>query len=130
MLLELKNPWADSLVTRSTSGARFRTYERLKRYTEVNRGFTFLPLPDLAKAIEEIYRFCNRAVDRSASGDIHESADCARRISDEKLAELVIATAMDLKFRSLPPSTKRRRRVLMRGLSRSCCSLGLAGDAR
>ncbi|MBI2849384.1 MAG: NgoFVII family restriction endonuclease [Chloroflexi bacterium] len=38
------------------SGARFRTYERLKRYAEEVRG-TLFETPQLHAAIEEIYRF-------------------------------------------------------------------------
>ena len=38
------------------SGARFRTYERLKRYAEQIKGMLF-DTPQLAKTIEEIYRF-------------------------------------------------------------------------
>ena len=38
------------------SGARFRTYARLKRYAEEIENSLFAT-PELAKAIEEIYRF-------------------------------------------------------------------------
>jgi hypothetical protein len=38
------------------SGARFRTYERLKRYAGNVKG-TLFDTPELAKVIEEIYRF-------------------------------------------------------------------------
>ena len=38
------------------SGARFRTYERLKQHAEKVKGSLF-DLPELGKAIEEIYRF-------------------------------------------------------------------------
>ena len=38
------------------SGARFRTYERLKRYAEQRQGNAARP-PGAAKAIDEIYRF-------------------------------------------------------------------------
>ncbi|MGH8583234.1 MAG: helicase-related protein, partial [Gammaproteobacteria bacterium] len=38
------------------SGARFRSYERLKRYAEQVEG-TLFESPELSKAIEEIYRF-------------------------------------------------------------------------
>jgi hypothetical protein len=36
------------------SGARFRTYERLKRYADEVRG-TLFDLPELRRAIEDIY---------------------------------------------------------------------------
>ena len=66
------------------SGARFRTYERLKRYTEAIEGSLFAT-PDLAKAIEEIYRFPLRP---SATDILNRQLRSG--ISDEKLAELVI----------------------------------------
>lgn len=43
------------------SGARFRTYERLRRYVEQVEG-TLFDSPELARAIEEIYRFPLRQV--------------------------------------------------------------------
>jgi hypothetical protein len=41
------------------SGARFKTYERLKTYAEAAKGSLF-DTPQLTKAIEEIYRFTLR----------------------------------------------------------------------
>ncbi len=67
------------------SGARFRTYERLKRYAEAVKG-TLFDLPMMAKALDDIYRYPLRqsAIDllnRQLRGGI----------ADGKLAELVIA---------------------------------------
>ena len=67
------------------SGARFRTYERLKRYSEQVKG-TLFELPELVKAIEEIYRFPLR---QSATDTLNRQLRAG--ISDEKLAELVMA---------------------------------------
>ena len=71
------------------SGARFRTYERLKRYTEQVKG-TLFQSSELAKAIEEIYRFPLR---QSATDTLNGQLRAG--ISDDKLAELVMALRGD-----------------------------------
>jgi superfamily II DNA or RNA helicase len=71
------------------SGARFRTYERLKRYADQVKG-TLFETPQLAKAIEEIYRFPLR---QSATDTLNRQLRSG--ISDDKLAELVIALRDD-----------------------------------
>jgi len=67
------------------SGARFRTYERLKRYADLVKG-TLFDTAQLAKAIEEIYRFPLR---QSATDTLNRQLRAG--ITDEKLAELVMA---------------------------------------
>lgn len=67
------------------SGARFRTYERLKRYTEQVRG-TLFDSSLLAKAVEEIYRFPLR---QSATDTLNRQLRAG--VSDDQLAELVMA---------------------------------------
>lgn len=67
------------------SGARFRTYERLKRYAEEVKG-TIFESEALNKAIDEIYRFPLR---QSAVDTLNRQLRSG--ISDEDLAELVIA---------------------------------------
>ncbi len=67
------------------SGARFRSYERLKRYAEHVKG-TLFESPDLAKAIEDIYRFPLR---QSATDTLNRQVRGG--ITDDKLAELVMA---------------------------------------
>jgi hypothetical protein len=67
------------------SGARFRTYERLKRHAESVKG-TLFDTPPLAKCIEEIYRYPLRQV----------AIDILNRqlrsgVTDEALASLVIS---------------------------------------
>lgn len=71
------------------SGARFRTYERLKRYAAQVKGTLFEP-PDLGKVIEEIYRFPLR---QSATDTLNRQLRAG--ITDDKLAELVMALRDD-----------------------------------
>jgi hypothetical protein len=67
------------------SGARFRTYERLKRYYEQVKG-TLFELPELAKCIEEIHRHPLR---QSAVDTLNRQLRAG--VTDEKLAGLAIA---------------------------------------
>ena len=71
------------------SGARFRTYERLKRYAEEIKG-TIFDSPQLIKAIEEVYRFPLR---QSATDTLNRQLRAG--VSDESLAELVLALRDD-----------------------------------
>ena len=71
------------------SGARFRTYERLKRYAEQIKG-TIFDSPQLIKAIEEVYRFPLR---QSATDTLNRQLRAG--VSDESLAELVLALRDD-----------------------------------
>jgi len=71
------------------SGARFRTYERLKRYAEQVKG-TIFESPQLTKAIEEVYRFPLR---QSATDTLNRQLRTG--VSDEDLAELVVALRDD-----------------------------------
>lgn len=67
------------------SGARFRTYERLKRYAERVKGTSF-ESQELIKAIDEIYRYPLR---QSAVDTLNRQLRSG--ISDESLAQLVLA---------------------------------------
>lgn len=67
------------------SGARFRAYERLKRYAEEVKG-TLFETPDLLKTIDEIYRHPLR---QAATDTLNRQLRSG--ISDQSLAELVIA---------------------------------------
>ncbi len=67
------------------SGARFRTYERLKRYAESVKG-TLFESQDLLRAIDEIYRY---PLQRSAIDTLNRQLRSG--ISDQILAQLVIA---------------------------------------
>ena len=69
------------------SGARFRTYERLKRYAESEEiQGTLFDTPELRRAIEDIYRYPLRSPATDALNRQLRSG-----ISDPALAELVIA---------------------------------------
>jgi F0F1-type ATP synthase beta subunit len=67
------------------SGARFRTYERLKRYAEDVKG-TLFESQELLKAIDDIYRYPLR---QSAIDTLNRQLRSG--VSDEILAQLVIA---------------------------------------
>jgi superfamily II DNA or RNA helicase len=67
------------------SGARFRTYERLKRYAEEVRG-TLFDSQKLLNAIDEIYRYPLRQLAIDALNRQLKSG-----VSDSALAELVMA---------------------------------------
>lgn len=67
------------------SGARFRTYERLKRFAEETKGTLFEP-QKLHKAIEEIHRYPLRP---TAIDTLNRQLRAG--ISDDDLADLVIA---------------------------------------
>jgi superfamily II DNA or RNA helicase len=95
------------------SGARFRTYERLKRYAERVKG-TLFDSPELSKAIEEIYRFPLR---QSATDTLNRQLRTG--ITDEKLAELVMALRDDDRLCIVKDEERS-------GEPQIICSLGLA----
>jgi hypothetical protein len=68
----------------SASGARYRTYERLKRYTQEVKGTLFDTLP-LQRTLEDVYKYPLR----STATDIlnrHMKTNC----TDQTLAELAV----------------------------------------
>jgi superfamily II DNA/RNA helicase len=95
------------------SGARFRTYERLKRYAEHVKG-TLFDTTELAKAIEEIYRFPLR---QSATDTLNRQLRAG--ITDGKLAELVLALRGDARLCVVSEEEHA-------GEPQIICSLGLA----
>ena len=95
------------------SGARFRTYERLKRYAEQVKG-TLFETPQLAKAIEEIYRFALR---QSATDTLNRQLRAG--IADDKLAELVMALRDDDRLCIVHEEEQSDEPLII-------CSLGLA----
>lgn len=94
------------------SGARFRTYERLMRYAEQVKG-TLWDTPELRKAIEDIYRYPLR---QSAVDTLNRQLRAG--ISDEQLAELVIALRNDDRLCIVEEQAQA-------GEPRLICSLGL-----
>ena len=95
------------------SGARFRAYERLKRYAAEVKG-TLLEPPQLAKAIEEIYRYPLRP---SATDTLNRQLRAG--IEDHTLAELVLALRDDDRLCIIHEDEQAHEPQLI-------CSLGLA----
>lgn len=71
------------------SGARFKTYERLKRYIELNRGSLFV-IKALEQAVDDIYRYPLRPL----ATDIL-NRQLRTGIGDDALAELVVQLRED-----------------------------------
>ena len=67
------------------SGARFRTYERLKRYADQIKG-TLFETDELLKAINDIYRYPLRQM---ATDTLNRQSRAG--ISDQDLAQLIVA---------------------------------------
>ena len=74
------------------SGARFRTYERLKSFVDQVKG-TLFDHPDLRKAIEEIYKF---PLQQSATDIINRQLKSG--IDDQILAHLVLSLRQELRL--------------------------------
>ncbi len=98
------------------SGARFRTYERLKRFADSGevRG-TLFDTPELRKAIDDIYRSPLRSVATDALNRQLRSG-----ISDEALAELVLTLREEGRLCHVEDQAERPEEP------RIICSLGLA----
>ena len=94
------------------SGARFRTYERLKNYAEQVKN-TLFDTTELHKVIEDIYRYPLR---QNAIDTLNRQLKSG--ISDEKLADLVIALRNEDRL-SLIHEVERRHEP------RIICSMGL-----
>jgi len=74
------------------SGARFRTYERLKAYAEVLKETLFAD-PELLKAIEDIYKY---PLLQTATDTLNRQLKSG--ISDQTLAELVVSLRADARL--------------------------------
>lgn len=94
------------------SGARFRTYERLKSYAQSVRG-TIFASDELAKAIDEIYRYPLR---QSAIDTLNRQLKSG--IGDRQLAELVVGLRMDDRLCIVNEDEDKREPMII-------CSLGL-----
>lgn len=94
------------------SGARFRTYERLKSYVRENKGTLFVT-EELLKAIDDIYRYPLR---QSAIDTLNRQLRSG--ISNQQLAELVVALRTDDRFCIVSEEVEKREPQII-------CSLGL-----
>jgi SNF2 family DNA or RNA helicase len=97
------------------SGARFRTYERLKRYAEQVQG-TLFESQELLRAIDDIYRYPLRptAIDTL-------NRQLRSGISDEDLAQLVLALRAEDRLCLIHEEEQTQE-------PRIICSLGLASN--
>lgn len=94
------------------SGARFRTYERLKNYVQEMKGTLFVT-EELLKAIDDIYRYPLR---QSAIDSLNRQQRSG--ISDRSLAELVVALRTDDRLCIVSEEAEKREPQII-------CSLGL-----
>ena len=94
------------------SGARFRTYERLKIYAQQMKGTLFVT-EELLKAIDDIYRYPLR---QSAIDTLNRQLRSG--ISNQQLAELVVALRMDDRLCIVSEEVEKREPQII-------CSLGL-----
>ncbi len=97
----------------SPSGARRRTYERLKQYAESLKGTLFPPSPELLAAIDEIYRYPLR---ESAKDTLNRQLRSG--IDNEQLAQLVESLRADDRLCLVQDETEQQEPQII-------CSLGL-----
>ena len=97
------------------SGARFRTYERLKRYAESVRG-TLFDTEGLRRAVDDVYHHPLR---QAAADTLNRQLRSG--VSDEVLAELVLALREDGRLCVAHEQDERREPSII-------CSLGLVQD--
>ncbi len=95
------------------SSARFRTYERLKRYIESMKD-TLFETDELRKAIDEIYRYPLR---QSAIDTLNRQLKSG--ISDERLVELVLALRDEDRLCIISEEAQTQEPIIL-------CSLGLS----
>ncbi len=97
------------------SGARYRAYERLKKYAEDNKD-TIFDTPELAKAIELIYKYPLRSTARDTLNRQFRSG-----ISNETLAEIVTALYQENRLCVIPEDVEPEE-------PRIICSMGLVDN--
>ncbi len=95
------------------SGARFRTFERLKNFVDQNQGTLFIT-PELLKAIDEIYRYPLREYAKDVL-----NRQMRTGISSHQLAELVVTLRADDRLCITEEQVERQQPKII-------CSLGLA----
>ncbi|MDZ8088734.1 MAG: helicase-related protein [Nostoc sp. DedQUE12b] len=98
------------------SGARFRSYERLKIYVQEMNGTLFVS-EELLKAIDEIYRYPLR---QSAIDTLNRQLRSG--INNQQLAELVVALRMDDRLCIVTEELEKREPQII-------CSLGLFSNS-
>ncbi len=99
------------------SGARYRTYERLKDYAGHVKG-TLLESEELVRLIDDVYRYPLRP---SATDTLNRQLKAG--ISNDALAELCIALRSEDRLCQVSDEVERRE-------PRIICSLGLVGDGK
>lgn len=99
------------------SGARFRTYERLKAYVDQNVG-TLFDTTELRRTVEEIYRY---PLSESAKDTLNRQLKAG--INDSQLVELAVALRRDGRLCTVNDDDAEPREA------RIICSLGLAVSA-
>jgi hypothetical protein len=97
------------------SGARFRTYERLKAFADEIKG-TLIVIPELNKAIEDIYKY---PLLQSATDTLNRQLKSG--IDDPTLAELVVALRQDARLCRVAEDVDTAEPQVI-------CSLGLKKD--
>jgi SNF2 family DNA or RNA helicase len=99
------------------SGARFRTYERLKRYAEEIKG-TLFDTEELRKAIDDIYRY---PLHSAATDTLNRQLRSG--VSDQNLAHLVISLREDARLCIIHEEEQSQE-------PRIICSMGLVSSTR
>ncbi len=97
------------------SGARFRTYTRLKRYHEDIKG-TIFESQELVKAIDEMFRY---PLLQSATDSLNRQLRIG--VTDEQLAQLVVALREEDKLCNIHEQEQN-------GEPQIICSMGLTSQ--
>lgn len=97
----------------SSSGARLRTYERLKQHANASEGTLFPPTSELLSTINEIYRYPLRETAKDTLNRQLRSG-----ITDDQLVELVLKLRADDKLCLVQEETEEQEPHII-------CSLGL-----
>jgi hypothetical protein len=97
----------------SPSGARRRTYERLKQYAEFLERALFPPSPELRAAIDEMYRYPLREAAKDTLNRQLRSG-----IDNEQLAQLVVDLRADDRLCLVQDESEQQEPQII-------CSLGL-----
>ena len=98
------------------SGARYRTYERLKRYVDANRGTLFVT-QELLRAIDDIYHYPLRELAKDILNRQLRSG-----IQDQQLAEMVVGLRADERLCLVEEEAEEKEPKII-------CSMGLCQPA-